>query len=332
LIKNCPAGLIRDLQEITLIYLAGANGSMVGDAYQGLPSGADGIPVTAVADQGYRFDGWSDGNTNATRVDLGVASNLTLTANFEPNTYTLTYNAGTNGSISGVSTQTVLAGMDGSEVTAVADMNYRFLDWSDGGTNNPRTDLNITGDLTVTARFEVITYLLDPGFETPSAGPNGNGSGLFTHWPGWIYTANATMSVSPTARSGNTSGKIVADSSGKARFFNNLREIEPGRYRFSFWLKAENLAGGSWGQTLSFNCYQAGPGDVGNNDGWYMVNSFSIDPTGTYGWQKVTYVQDVTVTSGTINIGLDGVGTIWVDDVSVERVSTNVDVSVPHFE
>jgi hypothetical protein len=76
-------------------------------------------------------------------------------------TYTLTYTAGANGTISGTSPQTVNHGSDGSAVKAVPDTGYQFVDWSDGSSENPRTDENVTADTSVTANFDVITEITD---------------------------------------------------------------------------------------------------------------------------------------------------------------------------
>ena len=70
-----------------------------------------------------------------------------MTANFAINTYTLTYTAGTNGTISGTSPQTVNSGGSGTAVTAVPNSGYHFVDWSDASTANPRTDTNVTADI-----------------------------------------------------------------------------------------------------------------------------------------------------------------------------------------
>ncbi len=43
----------------------------------------------------------------ASRTDTNVTADLTVTASFAINTYTLTYTAGTNGTITGTSPQTV---------------------------------------------------------------------------------------------------------------------------------------------------------------------------------------------------------------------------------
>ena len=68
-------------------------------------------------------------------------------------TYTLTYNAGSNGAVSGTGTQTVNYGASGTAVSAVPTTGYYFAGWSDGSTANPRTDANVTNNLAVTANF-----------------------------------------------------------------------------------------------------------------------------------------------------------------------------------
>jgi len=67
--------------------------------------------------------------------------------------YTLTYAAGAGGTLGGATAQTVSSGGSGSAVTAVASSGYHFVNWSDGNTANPRTDTNVTGNLSVTANF-----------------------------------------------------------------------------------------------------------------------------------------------------------------------------------
>ena len=63
--------------------------------------------MTAVADAGYHFVSWSDGIRRRPGRTLNVTADITVTASFAINTYTLTYTAGANGSISGTTPQTV---------------------------------------------------------------------------------------------------------------------------------------------------------------------------------------------------------------------------------
>ena len=141
------------INTYTLTYTATANGSITGTTPQTVNHGSDGALVTAVPDANYSFVNWSDGVTTAARTDLNVTANISVTATFAIDTYTLTYTASANGSITGTTPQTVNHGSDGTLVTAVPDANYSFVNWSDGVTTAARTDLNVTANISVTATF-----------------------------------------------------------------------------------------------------------------------------------------------------------------------------------
>ncbi len=70
--------------------------------------------------------------------------------------FTLTYSAGPNGSLSGSTSQSVISGGSGTAVTAVADGGYEFVGWSDGVQDNPRTDTNVTAHVSATANFDPV--------------------------------------------------------------------------------------------------------------------------------------------------------------------------------
>jgi hypothetical protein len=69
--------------------------------------------------------------------------------------WTLTYAAGVGGKLTGKSPQTVAQGAAGTAVKAVPNAGYRFVQWSDTSVLNPRTDINVSADIAVTAEFEV---------------------------------------------------------------------------------------------------------------------------------------------------------------------------------
>jgi uncharacterized repeat protein (TIGR01451 family) len=131
--------------------------------------GDDGSEVTAIADAGYHFVQWSDGSTTNPRIDANVTADITVSASFAIDQFTLTYTADTNGSITGTTPQTVDYGSDGTAVTAVADTGYHFVQWSDAVEDNPRTDTNVTADITVSASFAINRY-------TVTATSSANGS------------------------------------------------------------------------------------------------------------------------------------------------------------
>ena len=68
-------------------------------------------------------------------------------------TITLSYTAGDNGSLTGYTDQTVNYNGSGTAVTAAEDAGYSFVAWSDGKTDNPRTDAAVTLPVAVTALF-----------------------------------------------------------------------------------------------------------------------------------------------------------------------------------
>ena len=146
------------INQYSVSYSAGPGGSVDGEASQTIEHGSDAASVTAVADTGYHFVQWSDGSTSNPRSEAAVTGDLSLTAQFALNQYSLTYIAGANGSLTGNAAQTVSHGDESSAVQAVPDIGYRFVQWSDGSTANPRTDSGVTADLSVTAQFTLRQY------------------------------------------------------------------------------------------------------------------------------------------------------------------------------
>jgi len=156
-------------QQYTLTYTAGANGSITGTTPQTVNYGACGSPVTAVPNTGYHFVRWSDGSRQNPRTDMNVTTDISVTATFTINQYILVYMGWPNGYIKGKMLQIVSYGACGSPVTAVPNTGYHFVRWSDGSTQNPRTDTNVTANKFVMATFTINRYTL-----TYLAGPNGS--------------------------------------------------------------------------------------------------------------------------------------------------------------
>jgi hypothetical protein len=70
--------------------------------------------------------------------------------------YTVTFVAGSNGSIVGQTSQLVVSGSDTDAVYAAPANLYEFTAWSDANTDNPRTITNVTANATLTATFSLI--------------------------------------------------------------------------------------------------------------------------------------------------------------------------------
>jgi parallel beta-helix repeat protein len=191
----------------TLTYLAGAGGSVTGQATQTATHGADGSEVVATPDVGRHFVQWSDGVLAAARTDLDITANLTVTAQFAIDTFSVIFHAGANGSLTGASSQTVEYSADATSVTANPDINHHFVDWTvnsgagNGAINtgtNPLLITDVIGPIEVTANFAINTYTVT--FQTDgTAGATLNGSTLVTDT---VDHGGTTDEVSATAPAG----------------------------------------------------------------------------------------------------------------------------------
>lgn len=215
------------IDRFALTYAATANGSITGTSPQTVDYGGSGTAVTAEPDIGYSFLQWSDGSTANPRIDADVTTDINVSADFAINTYTLTYAADAGGSVGGIAVQEVAYGASGSPVTAVSDPGHHFAQWSDGSTNSPRADENVTADVSVIAmfvldRFTVTASASENGTITPSAQTADYGStAVFTVMPDAGYAATVagdTCRVTQTDTSSWTSGPITADCAVSATF------------------------------------------------------------------------------------------------------------------
>ncbi|MCX7049664.1 MAG: InlB B-repeat-containing protein, partial [Candidatus Sumerlaeota bacterium] len=107
----------------------------------------------------------------------------------------LIYSAGPHGIIAGATTQTVLHGEDATTVTAIPDVGYHFVSWSDGVKTDSRQDLHVTTNIAVMAFFVINHYEL-----TYYAGPGGTVDGGSSVTQMVDHGANgATVTASPDA-------------------------------------------------------------------------------------------------------------------------------------
>ena len=115
----------------------------------------DNAIIEAVANYGYHFVQWNDGNTDNPR-NIVVTEDITYTAEFAANTYTVStkVNDDVMGSVSGAGPYLYTAE---ATLTATANPFYRFVQWSDGITDNPRVVM-VEKDSLFTAEFEIETF------------------------------------------------------------------------------------------------------------------------------------------------------------------------------
>ena len=117
----------------------------------------DTVTLEAVAIDGYYFQKWNDNNTANPR-QIVATGNITKTAIFNPNQYSITLSVDTSihGSCSGGGNYNYLSNRT---ITATANYGYHFTQWNDGNTQNPRT-ITLTQDTTFTAMFAKNIYIV----------------------------------------------------------------------------------------------------------------------------------------------------------------------------
>ena len=115
----------------------------------------DNAIIEAVANYGYHFVQWNDGNTDNPR-NIVVTEDITYTAEFAANTYTVSTNVNDDamGYVSGAGPYLYTAE---ATLTATANPFYRFVQWSDGVTDNPRSVV-VEKDSLFIAEFEIETF------------------------------------------------------------------------------------------------------------------------------------------------------------------------------
>ena len=127
----------------------------------------DEATLTATANNGYRFVKWSDDVTDNPRTVV-VTQDSTFTAIFEANSFAIT-TAVNDDAMGSVSEGGEYAYGTEITLTATANSGYRFTQWSDGNTDNPRI-VTVTENKTYTAEFEVEVFGVYAAAAVPSMG------------------------------------------------------------------------------------------------------------------------------------------------------------------
>ncbi len=134
------------------------------------------INVTATPANGYEFKGWSGATTSATNpAAITIDGNKTLTAVFQPITYTITYNLN-GGTVTSPNPTTYTIETPTFTLNDPKRDGYRFNGWTETNNATPQIPLTIpigsTGNKNYTANWTSgpgnnITYNLDGGTVTP---------------------------------------------------------------------------------------------------------------------------------------------------------------------
>jgi len=154
------------------------------------------VTVTATANTGYEFTGWSGACTGTGSCTVTMTSDQSVTANFKLVQYTLT----TGTSPSGAGTIAPASGGKydhGTQVTvtAVANAGYQFTGWSGACPGTGPCIVSMTSDQSVTANFVVLQYTL-------TTGTNPSGAGTVTPASGNKYNYGTQVTVATTTNTG----------------------------------------------------------------------------------------------------------------------------------
>lgn len=152
----------------------------------------------------------------------------------------------------------------------------------------------------------------DPSFEEPK--PKDQFGGVFAKWGGWKYEGDCEFRVGQVAHTGKTSALLFGASQPKIRITQTFKNLEPGRYKITAYIRGVDIGEGVWRQTTEFMF-----------DGKYMP----LKKNGTFGWTPLTYVVDVTERKEVLgpSFGLMAPGWFWIDDVALVRVGNDVPVT-----
>jgi uncharacterized protein YjdB len=167
-------------------YVVTVNSSYGGTAYGGgtWNAGSD-VTLSEVPYDHYHFTGWSINGitvgTGSSYTIYNLSANVTVTANFAIDTFTINVSGSTGGTASGGGTYPYNTAIT---LKATANSGYHFIGWSDGALDNPRS-YTVTGNATITATFaqDGITYSFS---STSSSSINAWGgdstTGLYFAW------------------------------------------------------------------------------------------------------------------------------------------------------
>lgn len=190
-------------------------GGTTGGTVSGGGTVTHGTSVTAKATPatGYSFAGWYEGSnkvSDSASYTFSATGNRSLTARFQRQWFTVTFTAGTGGSVAPTSARVEYGGEASS--TATAATGYTFSGWSNGVKTAKLTVTNVTANATYAASFGINTYVITyaketgiasvtPTSETVEHGANAVGStaALTTgyNFDGW-YNGSTRVSTSLT--------------------------------------------------------------------------------------------------------------------------------------
>lgn len=308
-------------------------GGTTGGTVSGGGTVTHGTSVTAKATPatGYSFAGWYEGSnkvSDSASYTFSATGNRSLTARFQRQWFTVTFTAGTGGSVAPTSARVEYGGEASS--TATAATGYTFSGWSNGVKTAKLTVTNVTANATYAASFGINTYVITyaketgiasvtPTSETVEHGANAVGStaALTTgyNFDGWYngatrvstalkygptnVTSNMTLIAKATIKTFAITGTAQyrdTDSTGSFMTGNNGGSVT-GSGTYNYGSKATLTAAAAAGYTFQ-GWYDAGGTQV-STAASYVIDSVTAAVTVYARFQKnwftVTYARGTGV-------------------------------------
>ena len=134
---------------------------------------------------------------------------------------------------------------------------------------------------------------------------------MFPGWSSWLWHGDARVELGTIARTGKRSCLLRSDGDAKIRIFRHHKQLVAGRYRVTAYIRGLDIGTGKWKQSTEFA---------------FAGRYFQLGRRGSFGWSKLTYVGDVERAAelSAPSFGLMATGSLWIDDVTLERVGPEV--------
>jgi hypothetical protein len=225
------------------------------------------VPVSATANPGWRFSGWTGpvADPNAAATTITMNANKTITANFV-RYYTLSTTAApaSGGSVTGAGGY---AAGTSAGVQALPAAGYAFDSWSGdlSGSANPTT-VNMTANKAVTANFTRITYALSA---PPGEGGTVSGTGSYD----WHASATIEAIPAPGYYFTGWSGALSGSANPAILVMDGNKALSANFARITYILQATSSAGGTVSGAGSYD--------------WHAAATLSATPAAGYwfaGW------------------------------------------------
>ena len=253
------------INTYTVTFDLGVGSLVSGSLIQTIDYGSGAVAPVLMPATGYSFSSWDVAFSN-------ITSDLTVRAQYELNTYTVTFDLGAGTLVSGSLSQVINHGSGAVAPTLTPATGYSFSAWDVAFSN-------ITSDLTVTAQYDINTYTV-----TFDLGAGALVSGSLSQT---IDYGSAAVAPTLTPVTGYSFSAWDVDFSNITSDLTVTAQYAINTYTVTFDIGAGSLAGGSLVQSVDYGSMAIEPG-VTPADG-YILTSWDVD------FSNIT--SDITVTA-----------------------------------